>query len=134
MCIVPQEMCTCYWPTEKGITEQKGSVSIELLSEEMFGDYIHREIKLNETVRVRYRQVSGGLPHLHTPHPIGQTLYTHYSLSLQLSSPSFTHFSLLTLHPHSVGNYLFASGSPVPLHSLAREWCSHHRGWNDRSR
>lgn len=51
--IVPQEMCVCYWPTEKGITEQKGSVSIELLSEEMFGDYIHREIKLNETVRVR---------------------------------------------------------------------------------
>ena len=99
MCIVPQEMCTCYWPTEKGITEQKGSVSIELLSEEMFGDYIHREIKLNETVRVRYRQVSGGLPHLHTPHPIGQTLYTHYSLTTIVFT--FIHTLLPTGPSHS---------------------------------
>lgn len=58
VCIVLQEMCTCYWPTERGVTEEKGSVSIELLSEDMFEDYIHREIKLNETVRVRYREVS----------------------------------------------------------------------------
>ena len=51
-CITLQEMCAQYWPKEPSTAETRGAVSIELLSEETFDDYIHREIKLDETVKV----------------------------------------------------------------------------------
>ena len=47
-----QEMCARYWPGELSATETRGTVSIELLSEESFQDYIHRKIKLDETAKV----------------------------------------------------------------------------------
>ena len=50
--LVLQEMCALYWPKEVSATETRGKVSIELLSEEPFQDYIHRKIKLDETVKV----------------------------------------------------------------------------------
>lgn len=53
--VILQELCARYWPTELSTTEDRGLVSIELLSEATFDDYIHREIKLNESVKVRAR-------------------------------------------------------------------------------
>lgn len=46
-----KELCARYWPTEVSAPETRGPVSIELLSEDPFDDYVHRKIKLNETVK-----------------------------------------------------------------------------------
>ena len=48
-----QEMCARYWPTGVSTSETRGTVSIELLSEEPLQDYIHRKIKLDESVKVK---------------------------------------------------------------------------------
>ena len=45
-------MCARYWPKEVSVPETRGPVSVELLSEEPFQDYIHRKLKLDQTVKV----------------------------------------------------------------------------------
>ena len=52
VCYVTQVMCACYWPKEVSVAETRGSLSIELLSEEPFNDYTHRKIKLDQTIKV----------------------------------------------------------------------------------
>ena len=42
-----------YWPQEMNTPSERGPVTTELFSEERFEDYIHREIKITESFKVR---------------------------------------------------------------------------------
>ena len=48
-----QDLCVRYWPQEMNTPAERGPVTTELLSEERFEDYIHREIKITESFKVR---------------------------------------------------------------------------------
>ena len=57
-----QEQCSQYWPDSLNSPEKNGSLSIELLSEKQFEDYILRELKVSD-VTVSDYMTAGVLIH-----------------------------------------------------------------------
>ena len=46
--LYPQELCALYWPDSLNCPEKMGSLSIEVVNEQPFEDYILRELKVTD--------------------------------------------------------------------------------------